>query len=250
MAELLILCGNSPATACRYRGRQVMSLALALGFALLLAACAGTRGGPIPYDVKEFGAADAPAAPPLEADYRIAPLDKIRVNVFQVEALSGDYQVDLMGNLAMPLIGNVPAVGLTTNELQQSLVQRLGQRYLTNPDITVGISESSSRTVTVDGSVRRPGAVPLQSGLTLMQAVALAGGTDENANPHRVAVFRQVQGQRMAAAFDLTSIRHGEAQDPTVYRGDIIVVDGSRVRAAQRDLLGTLLPIFTIFRPF
>jgi polysaccharide export outer membrane protein len=82
-----------------------------------------------------------------------------------------------------------------------------------------------------------------------MQAVATAGGTHENANPRRVAIFRQVGGQRMAAAFDLTDIRRGEAEDPQVYRGDIIVVDGSRTRQMWRDALATI-PVLALFRPF
>ena len=250
MAELLISRMNSAARALRSLARAPSACWTMLIAGLLLASCAGTRGGPVPYDVKGFGAPDAPAAVTLEEGYRIAPLDKIRVTVFQVADLSGEYQVDLTGNIGLPLIGSVQAVGLTTDELRQRLVQRLGERYLANPDVTVGITESSSRTVTVDGSVRRPGAIPMPARMTLMQAVAQAGGTDENANPRRVAIFRQIQGQQMVAGFDLVSIRRGEAEDPAVYRGDIIVVDGNRLRAAQRELLGTLLPIFTIFRPF
>jgi polysaccharide export outer membrane protein len=90
---------------------------------------------------------------------------------------------------------------------------------------------------------------PVTGSLTLIQAIALARGTDDAANPRRVAVFRQIGGQRMAAAFDLTSIRRGEAEDPKIYSGDIIVVDGSNVKALQREIL-TALPIFSIFRPF
>ncbi|MGQ0558407.1 MAG: polysaccharide biosynthesis/export family protein [Sphingosinicella sp.] len=225
------------------------AVTLAVAAAFVLAGCAGSRGGPIPYDVQGFGAPDAPAADALGADYRIAPHDTLRVSVFQVEALTGEYQVDLQGNIAMPLIGSVPAVGLTTAELQQSLEQRLGERYLANPDVTVGIHASTQRVVTIDGSVRRPGPIDIRGQMTLMQAVATAGGPDDNANPRRVAIFRQVGGQRMAAAFDLVSIRRGETQDPPVYRGDIVVVDGSRIRAMQRELLNSL-PLFTLFRPF
>ena len=75
---------------------------------------------------------------------------------------------------------------------------------------------------------------------TLIQAIASAGGVSENGNPRRVAIFRQIGGQRQAAAFDLTSIRRGEAPDPQVYAGDIIVVDGSATKAAQRQILNTL----------
>lgn len=245
MSEYLISRGK---VRGRQSVRQAILLVLAMAGALFVSACTGSRGGPIPYQVENFGNPDAPVAQPLEADYRIAPLDTVRVNVFQVEALTRDYQVDLTGNISMPLIGNVQAVGLTTAELQQRLTQRLGERYLNRPDVTVGIADSTQRILTVDGSVRRPGAHPVPGPMTLMQAVALAGGTDENANPRRVAIFRQVGGQRMAAAFDLTAIRRGANPDPAVYRGDIIIVDGSRIRAIQREILQAL-PVLSIFSP-
>ena len=73
-----------------------------------------------------------------------------------------------------------------------------------------------------------------------MQAVALAGGTTEDANAHRVAVFRTIGGQRQAAAFDLTAIRRGQAQDPQIYPGDIVVVDGSSIKALQKQIMQQL----------
>jgi polysaccharide export outer membrane protein len=82
-----------------------------------------------------------------------------------------------------------------------------------------------------------------------MQAVAMARGTDENANPRRIAVFRTIGGERMAAAFDLVSIRRGQMEDPKIYPGDIVVVDGSAIKAIQREILQAL-PIFSVFRPF
>ena len=86
--------------------------------------------------------------------------------------------------------------------------------------------------------------------MTLMQAVALAGGVDEQtANPRRVAVFRTIGGQRQAAAFDLVSIRRGEMEDPPVYSGDIVVVDGSSIKAAQKQIFQAF-PLLNIFRPF
>jgi polysaccharide export outer membrane protein len=199
--------------------------------------------------VQNFGAPDAPTVATIEEDYKIAPLDTLKISVFQVPDLSGDFEVDLTGNIAMPLVGNIKAVDKTARQLQADLVQRLGAKYLQNPDVSVGVKSSTRRSVTVDGSVRQPGLFPVTGPMTLMQAVALARGTDENANPRRIAIFRQISGQRMAAAFDLTSIRRGEAVDPPVYSGDIIVVDGSSVKSLQREILQTL-PILSIFRPF
>jgi polysaccharide export outer membrane protein len=85
--------------------------------------------------------------------------------------------------------------------------------------------------------------------MTLIQAVALARGTREDANARRIAVFRTIGGQRQAAAFDLTAIRRGEAPDPRIYPGDIVVVDGSAIKELQKQVLQSL-PLVSIFRPF
>ena len=222
---------------------------LVLAAAAALAGCADKRGGPIPYNVATFGTPDAPTVVPLEQNYRIAPLDTLSIRIFKMADLTGDYEVDLTGKISMPLIGDISAVDLTTTELDQRLTARLGEKYLENPDVSVGIKSSTRRSVTVDGSVTKSGTFPINGPTTLIQAIAAAGGTSENANPRRVAIFRQIGGQRQAAAFDLTSIRRGEAPDPPIYAGDIIVVDGSATKAAQRQILNTL-PILSIFRPF
>jgi polysaccharide export outer membrane protein len=233
------------------RARAFAKALLAL-FALTLVAACATRGGPIPYpeNVGDFKAPDAPSAlMGPTAEYRISPLDKLQVTVFQVPDMSRDVDVDLGGNITMPLIGNVRAVDLTTSELQDRLEQQLGQRYLRNPDVTVSVRESSRRHITIDGAVRQPGQFQISGPTTLLQAIALARGTDETSNPRRIAVFRQIGGRRNAAAFDLTAIRRGTAEDPLIYTGDIIVVDGSRVRAIQREIFSTL-PLLSVFRPF
>lgn len=218
-------------------------------FGFLLAGCADKRGGPIPYNVSNFGTPDAPALVPLEAGYKIAPLDVLTVKVFKMPDLSGEYEVDLAGQISMPLIGEIKAYDLTTAQLDESLTGKLGQKYLENPDVSVGIKSSTRRSVTVDGAVNKAGSYPVYGPTTLMQAVAAAGGTSPDANARRVAIFRTIGGKRQAAAFDLTSIRRGETSDPQVYAGDIVVIDGSAVKAAQKQLLNSL-PLISIFRPF
>jgi polysaccharide export outer membrane protein len=230
------------------RGPRTGFMLSGLAASLLVAGCAGTRGGPIAYN-QELAEPDAPQVLTLAEDYRISPLDTLRVNVFQVPDLSGEFEVDLTGHIALPLLGNVKAVDMTTAQLDQMLTQRLGAKYLQSPDVAVGVKSSARRALTIDGNVRNPGLFPVNGPMTLVQAVALAKGTDENANLRRVAIFRQIEGKRQAAAFDLVSIRRGEMEDPKVFAGDIIVVDGNNVRTIQREIL-TALPILGFFRPF
>ena len=86
------------------------------------------------------------------------------------------------------------------------------------------------------------------SGPDLIQYGVAFQVTTEDANARRVAVFRTISGKRQAAAFDLTSIRRGEAPDPEIFPGDIIVVDGSRVKAVQKQILQSI-PLLAIFGP-
>jgi polysaccharide export outer membrane protein len=245
--EVVLMSGPSRIVAGR---KAILVKATLCAAALAVAGCASTRGGPIPYDeAGAFPQPDAPTAAMLESGYKIAPMDTLTVKVFKMEDLSGEYQVDLAGNISLPLIGEVTAANMTTAELDQTLTAKFGEKYLESPDVSVGIKESAGRIVTVDGAVKKAGAFTAIGPMTLMQAVALAGGVTEDANPRRVAIFRQIDGQRQAAAFDLVDIRRGQMQDPRVYPGDIIVIDGTTLSTIQKQLLGSL-PVLSIFRPY
>jgi len=214
---------------------------------LLVAGCSDTRGGPIPYD-QTLAAPDTPSLATLESNYKIAPMDKLTVKVFKSEDISGDYDVDLTGHISLPLIGEVEAANMTTAELDQRLTEKLGEKYLEHPDVSVSIKQSAGRLVTIDGAVKDSGSFSVMGSMSLLQAVALAKGTTEDANAHRVAIFRTINGKRQAAAFDLVSIRRGEAPDPPVYAGDIVVVDGSSVKATEKKILQSI-PLLALFGP-
>ena len=221
---------------------SLAALALASG-------CADKRGGPIPYSPSNFGTPDAPTVAPLGSGYKIAPLDTLTIKVFKMPDLSGDFEVDLTGQISIPLIGSLTATEYTTAQLDEQLTQKLGAKYLENPDVSVGVKSSSSRSVTVDGAVAKAGGFPVLGPVTLMQAIAQAGGATPEANLRRVAIFRQIGGKRQAAAFDLASIRRGEMDDPAVFAGDIVIVDGSSIKALQKTLLNSL-PLVNMFTPF
>jgi polysaccharide biosynthesis/export protein len=239
--------------ARRARPAVLMSLA-----ALVTMSCADTRGGSIPYD-RPLSAPDDQKFQTLAEDYRIAPMDTVSIKLFgehatditaaNSSAISGDYPVDLAGHISLPLVGEVEAANLTTEQLDEKVTGLLSQRYFEHPDVSVAIKSSTAHVVTVDGAVQQAGQYPVAGSLTLIQAVALARGTRDDANPRRVAVFRMIGGQRQAAAFDLTAIRRGEATDPPLYPGDIVVVDGSSIKAAEKQFFQAF-PLLSIFRPF
>jgi len=166
-----------------------------------------------------------------------------------VPDLSGDLQVDTAGNVTMPLIGNIAAVGKTPNELAAEIKKKLGDKYMNDPEVQVTVKSASSAKITVDGSVTQPGVYALQGRMSLIQAIAMAKGTTEDANPHRVVIFRQINGQRQAAAFDLKSIRRGEMPDAEIFGNDIIVVDGSASKSTFKNIVQTV-PLLALFRPF
>ena len=92
--------------------------------AAALAGCAEKRGGSIPYNVSDFGAPDAPSVVALDSGYRIAPMDTLAVRIFGMTDLTGEYQVDLRGNLSLPLIGDVAALNMTPAELDALLTRK------------------------------------------------------------------------------------------------------------------------------
>ena len=226
--------------------RRPVLTGLAIAMAALTTACADTRGGAIPYD-KPLAAPDEQHFQTLPESYKIAPMDTLTIKVFKADDLSGDYSVDLAGHISMPLVGEVEAANLTTDQLDQKLSQLLGQKYFEHPDVSVAIKQSTAHVVTIDGAVSQGGQFPVAGTMTLIQAIALAHGTTEDANARRVAVFRTIGGQREAAEFDLTSIRRGEASDPQIYPGDIIVVDGSKIKEAEKQIFQAV-PLLYGFR--
>jgi polysaccharide export outer membrane protein len=215
--------------------------------AMLTTACGDTRGGSIPY--RALPAPDEAHFDVLPQDYKIAPMDTLNIKVFQADNMSGDYPVDLAGHISLPLVGEVEAANLTTDQLDAKLTQLLGTKYYENPDVSVAIKDSSAHAVTVDGAVVQSGRYPVSSNLSLSQAIAIAKGTAPNANNRRIAVFRTINGQREAAAFDLTAIRHGEAKDPPIYPGDIVIVDGSNIKAAYAKIIQSV-PLMYVFSRF
>ncbi|MDB5698734.1 MAG: polysaccharide export protein [Alphaproteobacteria bacterium] len=228
--------------------KAVVVIAAAASLLLLAGCFQGTRGGPVPYDVANFGRPDSPVILNADADYKIAPMDTVRVSVFQVGDLSGDFEVDLMGNITLPLAGTIRAADLTTTQLDKVITAKLSEKYLQDPDVAVALRSSARRNVTIDGAVNSPGQLPLNGPTTLIQALAMARGLSGEANPHRIAIFRQIEGKRMGAAFDINSIRKGKMADPQVYAGDIIIVDGSNIRSIYNQFMMSL-PILGVFNP-
>jgi polysaccharide export outer membrane protein len=216
---------------------------------LCLAGCTGNLGKSVARNPSSFNAPDPLPPPKVDADRRLMVGDVITVRIYKVDTLSGDQTIDSAGRINMALVGYIPAAGRTTSELEAQLKETLGAHYLTAPIVQVTVKAPVQNSVTVDGSVQQPGLYPVEANTTLIRTIAMARGTADGANPRRVVIFRQIDGQRMAASFDVTNIRRGKTPDPPVYANDVVIVDGSALNKTFKTMLQTL-PFITLFRPF
>lgn len=195
-----------------------------------------------PASVSDFTSMSEPG----HVAYRVGPLDVLEISVFRVPELSKTVQVADTGTINLPLIGEVPASGRTAQEIEQDVTARLGAEYLQKPQVTVFIKEYNARRVTVDGSVRKPGVYPLRGRTTLLQVITMAEGLDYNRASSDVVVFRQVNGKRTAARFNLDDIRGGTASDPLMEPGDVVIVDDNAAKIVLLNIL-RVLPVTNVF---
>lgn len=141
---------------------------------------------PVPIDVP--GSPLAPAS-----DYVVGSPDILLVTIYGDAQLSGQYQVDSDGTIAFPLIGSVPAAGMTPAAIEAELRRRLAAGYLKNPQVHVRVHTYRSQRVFVVGEVDRPGLYPLAGNITLLEALALAGSVGQSAGDE-VVIVRPRQG--------------------------------------------------------
>src|ERR1043165_1250820 len=190
--------------------------------ALAVSACAGPRARsvamqPTPVqaselDVRMYGAPQPPSyavrqasrAVPVavmmeDGPYTLDSGDKLRIVVFGQDTLSNNYTVDAQGHINMPLIGSVPARGMTTAQLSAAIASRLKQSFIRDPSVAVDIEVY--RPFFVLGEVAFPGQYPYVPNMTVENAIAIAGGFTPRAYRDKVKVARQVQGA--AARYEL-----------------------------------------------
>jgi polysaccharide export outer membrane protein len=198
-------------------------------------------------------ATTAPADDPLAEivdDYRIGPSDLLEVSVFQVPELSRTVRVNTRGVLTLPLIGEIRAGGLTGQQLETLIAQKLQEKYMQDPQVSVFIKEFISQRVTVSGEVVKAGVFPVSGRTTLMQAIAMAGGLAKFGDENDIKVFRDKRdGSREVLDYDLETIRKGDVADPVVQTSDVILVGKSNGRAALKGFTETIrdISVFSLF---
>ena len=178
--------------------------------------------------------------PPASADgnvQKIAANDVLEVDVFQVNELDRTVQVDSRGNISLPLIGEVKAAGTSPSGLESKLESAYGRKYLESPQISVFVKESVGQRAVVDGEVNKAGIYPVTANATLLGLVAQAGGLKKVADPSKVYVFREYDGQKLVAKYSVKDIRSAKKADPRIYGGDLVVVFSSASRVAMQNLM-------------
>lgn len=174
----------------------------------------------------------------------LGQLDKIRVEVFGAEDLTREIQIDAGGRMSFPFVGSISVLERTPAEVERVIADRLAQGYLIDPQVTVNLLESVSQTITVEGAVEEPGLYPAAGEMTLLRAIALAGGASDYALEKQVVVFRDVGEEKYAGVYNLQAVRRGLVEDPVLYPSDIVVI-GESARRKAIDRILTLTPAFT-----
>jgi polysaccharide export outer membrane protein len=148
------------------------------------------------------------------SDYKLGGGDRMRIIVYGQPNLTGEYALDGGGVLSFPLIGQVQAMGMTPNQLERALVARLHPDYLRNPSVSVEVM--TRRPFYIVGEVRNPGSYPYVAGMTVINAIALAGGFTYRARESSFYIKRTDKAGQTG--------RIDANQETPVQPGDVIMV--------------------------
>jgi polysaccharide export outer membrane protein len=172
-------------------------------------------------------AAQAQSAPDVRqpADYVIGSEDVLGIVFWRETELSGDVTVRPDGRITLPVIGELQAAGLAPDQLRDR-IREIAAKYVNDPNVVVVVRTINSRKVFVTGQVKTPGAHPLNGALTVMQAIALAGGLTDYADQKNITVLRTVTGQTQRFKFNYKNVADGKnlEQNIVLHPGDTVVV--------------------------
>lgn len=215
---------------------------------LPLGGCGGTPPIAMAPTIEHAPANELPSPEGLGAEgayvYKLGPLDKISIEVDGMPDLLREVVVDGQGMVSYPLAGAVAVGGLTTTQLSQVLEARMRENHVRDPRVSVNMVEAMSQNLTVEGEVNKPGLYPVYQDMTLIKAMALAGGDADFARTSAVLIFREVDGQQYVGLYDLKAIRYGNYADPRVYPNDKIVVSESESRRLLQ-MVGPFVSLLT-----
>jgi polysaccharide biosynthesis/export protein len=155
-------------------------------------------------------------APKVDPDYIIGVEDGLVVNVWREPEMSRAVTVRPDGKITLPLLGEFDADGLTPRKLEEAILKKL-QTLVTNPEVSVIVQEIRSQRFNVVGEVNKPGAYPLSSPMTVLDAIALAGGFKDFAKPKKMYILRKYRdGNSVRISVNYNKIIKGEGPDQNI----------------------------------
>ncbi len=173
------------------------------------------------------GQAADPVQKPVAQDpnYVIGPQDVLDISVWKENELTRTVPVRPDGKISIPLLNDVRAAGLTPNQLAAQITTSL-KKFVTDPQVTVIVTQINSQRVYILGEVIRTGAYPLLPDMTILQALSSAGGFTQFANRKKIYMFRVENGKQVKYPFDYKAVIDGKQSDQNVVlkAGDTIVV--------------------------
>jgi len=159
------------------------------------------------------------------AEDRVGLDDTFDVRVYGEGELTGTFRVATDGTVDYPLAGRIQVAGLRTGEIQQLLVNKLKDKYLKDPQVVVTIKDRNSQKITVLGQITKPGQVAYYPNMTIVDAIANAGGFTGIAAKNSVSLRREVAGKIEMHVFPVADISEGRSPNVMVLPGDVLVVD-------------------------
>lgn len=161
-------------------------------------------------------------------NYQIGDGDLLQIEVYDEPDLTKEVRVLTDGHISFPLLGSIQAGGLSVGELEIEITRRLAEKYLVDPQVTVFVKEFSN--VFVFGEVKNPGSFPIYGKLTVFEAITLAGGFTEVANPSKVKVIRhETDGREVTLTVNIEKLtKEGDtSEDPELIANDRVIVPRS-----------------------
>lgn len=155
---------------------------------------------------------------------RLGVGDTFELRVFRQEEMSGDYTVSQSGTIAFPFIGSVTVQDRTCGEVEAEIAARLAENVLVDPTVSCRVLELRSLRIVVNGEVRDPGRFGYSDDLSVVEAIALAGGINENAVGDRVIVTRVIDGVTHEITVPFREIVRGSAPNFRLWPNDIVTV--------------------------
>jgi polysaccharide export outer membrane protein len=170
-------------------------------------------------------AAPRPSDPVVPAGYVIGADDVLSIVYWKDKDMSADAKVRPDGRIALPLINEVHAAGLTPEQLHKKLTEE-SKKYMEDANITVVVREINSRRAFITGEVNKPGPYPLTSPTTVMQLISLAGGLRDYANSKKIMIMRTQNGRQVSLPFNYKDVASGKKleQNIQLQPGDTVVV--------------------------